>query len=274
MPQGIGFGFDENKFRIWIDKDYNKSTCSSEDLSYENGDLVHRHIKKLKIAIVEVWGIVHPAIEEQMDDHNIANAEPEFQQFEINNYEEVENQNLDSKADYYWANKQQEVKIETTATNTFYWNNAQTSKPTLQYNSNLTKSQPITNPYYNQGLQTEQQIADLLVGKNTTNYNQQQEVITQTTLTRRSNLQRPVLDFKQKTTYEPEIVPIRQDNISETKSQKHEVFGTNIIESSYPQQTNNEKVYSTNSSLTQSKGRKTADQIIQDYESRKSKRNY
>ncbi|CAD8072773.1 unnamed protein product [Paramecium sonneborni] len=276
-PQGIGFGLDENKFRIWIDKDLNKSTCSSEDLSYENGDLVHRHIKKLKIAVIEVWGIIPPAIEEQIEDHKIANAEPEYQQFEIYATDEIENQqHLESKADYYWSNKQQEVKIETTGTNNFYWNNAQTAKPNLQYNSTLTKSQPVINPYSNQRLSAEEQkIADQLVGINTTNYNQQQqEFITQTTITRRSNLQRPVLDFKQKTTYEQEIIPKRQDYISETKSQKHEIFGTNIVESQYPRQTTNEKVYSTNSSLNQSKGRKTADQIIQDYESRKSRRNY
>lgn len=47
----MGFGVDENKFRIWIDKDLNKSTCSADDLSYESGDLVHKHIKKLKVLI-------------------------------------------------------------------------------------------------------------------------------------------------------------------------------------------------------------------------------
>ncbi|CAD8153756.1 unnamed protein product [Paramecium pentaurelia] len=274
-PQGMGFGVDENKFRIWIDKDLNKSTCSAEDLSYESGDLVHKHIKKLKISVIEVWGIVHPAIEEQLDEQKIANTEAEFQQFEINTYDEVESQPLESKADYYWSNKQQEVKLETTGTNGFYWNNAQTVNPTLQYHSNLTKSQPIINPYSNQGLSFEEQkIADQLVGKNINNFNQQQEVVTQTIITRRSNLQRPVLDFKQKKTYEPVTIPKKQEIIVETGTEKHEIFGTNIIESQYPRQTTNEKVQSTTSSWNQSKGRKTADQIIQDYESRKSKRNY
>ncbi|CAK64355.1 unnamed protein product (macronuclear) [Paramecium tetraurelia] len=272
-PQGIGFGFDDDKFRIWIDKDLNKSTCSSEDQSYESGDLVHRHIKKLKISVIEVWGIVPPAIEEQLDDPKIANAEQEFQQFEINTYEEAENQPLESKADYYWSNKQQEVKMETTGSNSFYWNNAQTAKPTLQYHSSLAKSQPNINPYSNQNLSSEEQkIADQLVGKNITNNYQQQEVVTQTIITRRSNLQRPVLDFKYQKLYEPEMIPKKE--FMETQSQKHEIFGTNIIESQYPRQTTNEKVYSSASSLNQSKGRKTADQIIQDYESRKNNRNY
>lgn len=34
-PQGIGFGFNENKFRLWIDKDLKNSSCTHEDQTFE-----------------------------------------------------------------------------------------------------------------------------------------------------------------------------------------------------------------------------------------------
>jgi len=49
-PIGLGFGYDEGKCRIWIDKDMiNKSYVNKEDSSYDSGDLVSKHIKKLQV---------------------------------------------------------------------------------------------------------------------------------------------------------------------------------------------------------------------------------
>jgi hypothetical protein len=66
QPQGIGFGgtSDGRNCRLWIDSNFTGSYCHEEDNVYENGPLVMKHIKDLRLTLVEVWGIVWPEAED------------------------------------------------------------------------------------------------------------------------------------------------------------------------------------------------------------------
>ncbi|CAD8142784.1 unnamed protein product [Paramecium pentaurelia] len=111
--KGFGFGGKNAEgFRIWIDKNIENSYCNQFDDTYENGPIVLPYVKKLKIKIIEIWAIQHPA--DDLDDNTeviVDLKDPLLQQPGVVEFP-------DSNADYYWVNQDQKIDEKNSG---YYW---------------------------------------------------------------------------------------------------------------------------------------------------------
>lgn len=138
-PQGIGFGgsADGHNCRIWIDRNLENSYVRDDDASYESGPLVQKHVKTLRITLIEVWGIVHPQHEEDADDVNNQIRNIHRNQFLEDNEKQRQSDLLKAQGteSFYWR-AQKEAD--------FYWMQSSEDEDDYYRNEQGDRVEPLT----------------------------------------------------------------------------------------------------------------------------------